>query len=76
MKVNCLCCGHTVDLRDAYDDYEGLIKCFACGACLRSARVRVRLNGWSLRATPKTCIPPSITPHNTVFNAYTKTQPA
>jgi hypothetical protein len=34
MKVNCLCCGHTVDLRDAYDDYEGLVKCFACGGLL------------------------------------------
>jgi hypothetical protein len=34
MKINCLICGHTVDLRDAYDDYEGLIKCFACGGLL------------------------------------------
>ena len=39
MKVNCLCCGHTVDLRDAYDDYEGLVKCFACGGLL-SIRTR------------------------------------
>jgi len=34
MKVNCLSCGHQVDLDDAYDDYEGSIKCFACGATL------------------------------------------
>ncbi len=34
MKVNCLSCGHTVDLRDGYDDYEGQVKCFACGALL------------------------------------------
>ncbi len=39
MKVNCLSCGHTVDLRDGYDDYEGQIKCFACGALL-SIRTR------------------------------------
>jgi len=47
MKVNCLSCGHKVDLEDAYDDYEGSIKCFACGAtleiraeqgCLRTVR--------------------------------------
>jgi transcription initiation factor IIE alpha subunit len=34
MKINCLCCGHKVDLDDAYDDYEGQVKCFACGAIL------------------------------------------
>ncbi len=34
MKVNCLGCGFKVDLDDAYDDYEGPIKCFACGANL------------------------------------------
>ena len=34
MKVNCISCGHTVDLRDSYDDYQGQIKCFACGALL------------------------------------------
>ena len=34
MKVNCLSCGHALDLRDAYDDYDGQVKCFACGALL------------------------------------------
>jgi hypothetical protein len=34
MKINCLCCGHKVDLGDAYDDYEGEVKCFACSAIL------------------------------------------
>ena len=34
MKINCLSCGHKVDLDDAYDDYEGQIKCFTCGAIL------------------------------------------
>ena len=34
MKINCLSCGHNVDLDDAYDDYEGAVKCFACGAIL------------------------------------------
>ncbi|MBI3468840.1 MAG: hypothetical protein HY000_38035 [Planctomycetes bacterium] len=35
MKLNCLSCGHHVDLRDAYDDYEGPVRCFVCGALLR-----------------------------------------
>jgi len=34
MKVNCVSCGHVVDLRDSYDDYEGQIKCFTCGSLL------------------------------------------
>ena len=34
MKLNCLSCGLTVHLSDAYEDYDGLVKCFACGAML------------------------------------------
>jgi hypothetical protein len=34
MKINCLSCGFKVDLADAYDDYEGQIKCYSCGAIL------------------------------------------
>jgi len=33
MKINCLSCGHKVELDDAYDDFEGLIKCL-CGTML------------------------------------------
>ena len=34
MKVNCLGCGYKMELDDAYDDYEGPVKCFACRATL------------------------------------------
>ena len=34
MKLNCLSCGHTVDLRDGYNDYDGRVRCFVCGALL------------------------------------------
>ena len=34
MRANCLSCGHKVDLDHAYDDYEGQVKCFVCGALL------------------------------------------
>lgn len=33
MKINCLSCGHKVELDDAYDDFEGLVKCL-CGTML------------------------------------------
>ncbi len=34
MRVNCLSCGHKVDLDEAYDDYHGPVKCLPCGAIL------------------------------------------
>lgn len=34
MRVNCLSCGHKVDLDEAYDDYSGPVKCLACSAIL------------------------------------------
>lgn len=34
MKLNCLRCGHKIDLDDAYDDYEGQVKCYVCGSLL------------------------------------------
>jgi DNA-directed RNA polymerase subunit N (RpoN/RPB10) len=34
MKINCISCGHKVDLGDAYEDYEGPVKCYVCGALL------------------------------------------
>jgi hypothetical protein len=35
MKVNCLSCGYSVNLDDAYGDYEGPVKCFVCGVILQ-----------------------------------------
>jgi hypothetical protein len=32
MKVNCLGCGQYIVLDESYRDYEGAIKCNACGA--------------------------------------------
>lgn len=34
MKINCISCGFTIHLDDAYEDYEGQIKCFTCQALL------------------------------------------
>jgi len=34
MKINCISCGHNVNLDDMYEDYAGQIKCFACAAIL------------------------------------------
>jgi hypothetical protein len=34
MKVNCLSCGHNVVLDDAYNDFEGMLRCYVCSALL------------------------------------------
>ena len=33
MNVNCLRCGHLLDLREAYDDYQGQMRCSFAGPC-------------------------------------------
>ncbi|MCX7047045.1 MAG: hypothetical protein NTX50_16350 [Candidatus Sumerlaeota bacterium] len=44
MKINCLSCGHKVDLDDVYDEYEGQVKCWAC-----SAMLDIKTEGGNLR---------------------------
>ena len=34
MKINCVSCGHNISLDEAYDDFEGVVKCYVCGARL------------------------------------------
>ena len=45
MKINCLTCGFKVDLTSAYDDFEGQVKCYACGAILE-----IETQGGNVRA--------------------------
>jgi hypothetical protein len=34
MKINCVSCGHNISLDEAYDDFEGPVKCYVCGTRL------------------------------------------
>lgn len=34
MKINCIHCGHSFSLSDAYDDFEGPVKCPTCRGML------------------------------------------
>lgn len=56
MKINCLECGHTIDISDAYDDYEGEIKCWVCAAMLEiktEAGCLKAMKALETRVTPK-----------------------
>ena len=62
MKINCLSCGHKVEVDDAYDDYAGQIKCYACQAIMEIASADGRLKSvklaWSVARSSIEANPP------------------
>jgi ribosomal protein S27E len=52
MKLNCLSCGHILDLHGDYDDYEGMVKCYVCGTLLmlRTERGNIKRVTFATRA--------------------------
>jgi DNA-directed RNA polymerase subunit N (RpoN/RPB10) len=52
MRINCLSCGHKVDLDDAYDDFEGQVKCFPCGAVLEIKTDQAKLKKIRIVSVP------------------------
>ena len=64
MEINCLHCGHRVHLDDAYDDYEGEIKCWVCGAL-----VEIRAEQGSLKAMRLAASGPRSSPEEAVERA-------
>jgi len=52
MKVNCISCGHELDLGDCYDDYEGVAKCWVCNSLLDIKSVEGQIKSVAFGATP------------------------
>jgi DNA-directed RNA polymerase subunit RPC12/RpoP len=52
MRINCLNCGHKIDLDDVYDDYEGMVKCMTCRTLLNIKTEDGRLRGVSFATAP------------------------
>lgn len=59
MKINCLSCGHNMELDEAYDDFEGPVKCYVCGSLLEIKTVEAKLKGIKIPKNPS----PSPRPH-------------
>jgi len=59
MKINCLSCGHNMELDDAYDDFEGPVKCYVCGSLLEIKTVEAKLKGIKIPENPSK----GLTPH-------------
>lgn len=34
IKLNCISCGHLMELGEAYEDYQGEIRCWGCQALI------------------------------------------
>lgn len=51
MKINCLSCGFSVSLDDAYDDYSGDIKCMVCNSILEVTIEEERIKSVKLVAS-------------------------
>ncbi len=51
MKINCLSCGHKVDLGEAYGDYAGQVKCLVCGVRLEIRTEEGNVKSVTLEAT-------------------------
>jgi hypothetical protein len=48
MKINCITCGHSMDLDAAYDDFEGPVRCYVCGSLLEIRTVEAKLRSIKL----------------------------
>ncbi|MBI2470006.1 MAG: hypothetical protein HYV59_02010 [Planctomycetes bacterium] len=54
MKINCILCGHNFDLNDdAYNDYEGDVKCWVCGGVLDIKLQEGKLKSLKYVKTPR-----------------------
>ncbi|MGB6064508.1 MAG: hypothetical protein WBG50_06845 [Desulfomonilaceae bacterium] len=52
MKINCVSCGHNMTLDDAYDDFEGSVKCYVCGALLQVRTCDGKIKSVNVMGTP------------------------
>lgn len=72
MKINCLSCGHNVDLSEAYDDYTGVVKCFVCAALLEIRAEEGNIRSVQLTDSPLTAPVTESVPMDSVVQAPAK----
>ena len=52
MTINCLYCGHKVEIGEAYDDYDGQLKCWVCGTLLAIKTTGGKINSMRVATAP------------------------
>lgn len=48
IKLNCLSCGHPIELDEAYEDYQGEIRCWGCRAVVEVSLQEGKLQSMKL----------------------------
>lgn len=48
IKLNCISCGHAQDLSDAYENYQGQIRCWGCSTALDVSIIEGKLQSMQL----------------------------
>ncbi len=61
MKINCISCGHTFALDEAYEDFAGMVKCYVCGGLLELKISDGRVQSVNLAMVPQR--PPHYSDH-------------
>ena len=59
MKIICISCGHGLALDECYNDFEGLIKCYVCGALLEIKTSEGKLQALNVRTLSREARPPT-----------------
>jgi transcription elongation factor Elf1 len=59
MRLNCISCGHSMTLDDAYQDFEGLVKCNICSALLQVKISEAKIKAVNLSGSQYPAPPPS-----------------
>jgi len=53
MMINCISCGHKIDLGEDYDHYRGPVRCWVCGALLDIKTEEGNLRSVKILSTPR-----------------------
>jgi len=53
MTINCISCGHRIDLGEVYDCYKGPVKCWVCGALLDIRTEEGNLRAVKILSSPR-----------------------
>jgi hypothetical protein len=66
MKVNCITCGHSLNLDEAYDDFDGLVRCYVCSGLfeLKTVEGKVKSVRFAQAPQPAAARPPRIFEEN------------
>ncbi len=69
IKLSCISCGHTQDLSDAYENYQGQIRCWGCSTALDVSIIEGRLQSMQLHGEIPEGPAPLLSPQPVMLSA-------